>query len=65
MLVDHVLLAVAAEDHGEGVIALDGAPHLEAVDQKDGDRAGAAPDRGEENVLKCFCLCHVSDLLFM
>ena len=52
VLVDHLLLAIAGEDHGEGVKAGDIAPHLKPVHQKDGDGAAVPADLGEEDLLK-------------
>ena len=58
VLIDEVLLAVCGEDHGKGVEARDGAPHLEAVHQEHGHRRLIAPDAGQEHVLEIGCFCH-------
>lgn len=57
VLVNHLLLAVGVQHHGEAVKAGDAAPQLKAVHQKYGNGQALLADLGQENVLKIvFCI---------
>ena len=51
MLVDDLLASIAVQHHHEGVVPGDGAPHLKAVHQKQGDGHPVLPGTEEEKVL--------------
>ena len=51
MLVHHLLLSVAVNDHHKGVKAPDLPPDLEAIDQKDRGSHPAAAQLGQEVIL--------------
>ena len=58
MLVDHLLLALGAEDNDEAVKTGDNALHLKAVHKEHGDGGVLLAHLVEDQILQIFCVCH-------